>query len=224
MRNKGFSLVELLVVIAIVALLVALLLPVILRAREYAQQYTCQANLQAMGAAYHAYALDYRDCIVPLIRGSSIWKGIDWYEVLMPYGKEQIAYSSYGAIRNHWVQCPKFKPTYNAYAQNTNLGLKDFLGAYREYPSRFSQIAAASTTVLMGEDHTMMIGLTELTTGFGKYYNQAHYRFAPTPHFGKYLPGDNWVEGTANVLFCDGHVEAVNSRNNWLTRDNIVVE
>jgi prepilin-type processing-associated H-X9-DG protein/prepilin-type N-terminal cleavage/methylation domain-containing protein len=221
--KSGFSLIELLVVIAIVMLLTALLMPVILKARESAHMYTCIANLQTMGHAYKAYALDYQDCIVPIIRGSSTWKGIDWYNVLRPYGKDQVAYESFGSKQNYWIQCPKFKPTYNAYAQSGHVGFKDFLGAYRDFPSRFSQISNASMMVLMGEDHTLSIGQTELTTGLGNYYGQAHYRFAPTPHFGRYLPGDKWVAGRANVLFCDGHVENIHCNNNPLTSKNFTV-
>jgi prepilin-type processing-associated H-X9-DG protein/prepilin-type N-terminal cleavage/methylation domain-containing protein len=50
-NRRGFSLVELLVVIGIVALLIALLLPSLARAREKANEAQCLANLHQIGLA-----------------------------------------------------------------------------------------------------------------------------------------------------------------------------
>jgi len=45
-RENGFTLVELLVVVAIIALLAAILFPVFQVARENAHRATCQSNLR----------------------------------------------------------------------------------------------------------------------------------------------------------------------------------
>jgi prepilin-type N-terminal cleavage/methylation domain-containing protein/prepilin-type processing-associated H-X9-DG protein len=55
-RLRGFSLVELVIVIGIIALLIALLLPAIARSREQANRTTCANNLRQWGIALRAYA------------------------------------------------------------------------------------------------------------------------------------------------------------------------
>src|SRR4051812_28599269 len=55
-RRRGFSLIELVIVIGIIALLLALLLPMIARSREQANRTTCTNNLRQWGIALHTYA------------------------------------------------------------------------------------------------------------------------------------------------------------------------
>ena len=55
----GFTLIEMLVVLAIVALLAAVLFPVFSHVREKGRQAACASNLHQLGLALSAYTIDY---------------------------------------------------------------------------------------------------------------------------------------------------------------------
>jgi prepilin-type N-terminal cleavage/methylation domain-containing protein/prepilin-type processing-associated H-X9-DG protein len=70
--TRGFSLVELLVVIGIMAVVIGLLLPTLAKARQAAAKTVCQSNLHQIGLAIQMYAGQYKGRM-PARSGS--WSG-----------------------------------------------------------------------------------------------------------------------------------------------------
>jgi prepilin-type N-terminal cleavage/methylation domain-containing protein/prepilin-type processing-associated H-X9-DG protein len=89
--RHGFTLTELLMVIAVIGILVALLLPSLLRARITAQRAACTSNLRQLGLATHLYWDDNAGRSfryvqpVPVNNGRRYWFG--WIDSMQPEGK-----------------------------------------------------------------------------------------------------------------------------------------
>jgi prepilin-type N-terminal cleavage/methylation domain-containing protein len=108
-RSRGFTLIEMLVVIAIIGMLIALLLPAVQAARESGRRTSCSNNLHQLAIALQLYH-DNNKMFPP---GS--YNGISTFAFLLPYLEKE----SIGDIVNFNVDSDD---PLNAAAWNANVG------------------------------------------------------------------------------------------------------
>jgi len=207
-RLRGFTLIEILIVLALVGLLSALLFPVFARARDRARIATCASNLRQIGQAIQMYVNDnnrfYPSVIPPLPISQCAWA-----DRIERYAKSPAIFRcpSYpeGEYRSG---CPEFDPSGPQYDGSYDLNdlrtTSDFL-ADREsvHESRF-QHPSGTILALDGQGSVVSPGrntVTDTTYLIGQRVKVRH-------------------NGGDNLLFADGHVkwlslEAMTKQSLW---------
>jgi len=89
-RRYGFSLIELLVVVAIIAVLAAILFPVFGQVRAAARKSSCTSNLHQLAMAFNQYFQDFDETFPP--NGVTQFRGVAdldrlWISQIEPYVK-----------------------------------------------------------------------------------------------------------------------------------------
>src|SRR5688572_17657604 len=89
--KRGFTLVELLVVVAIIGVLVALLLPAVQAAREAARRSQCISQLKQVGLAMHNYENTFGR--LPVGAYGCCWG--TWQVSVLPYIEQKALFDMY---------------------------------------------------------------------------------------------------------------------------------
>jgi len=87
-RATGFTLVELLVVVAIIAVLIALLVPAVQKAREAANRTQCQNNLKQLGLGLQSYHEIHKH-FPPAYAAPSFNSGPGWGTFILPHIEQE---------------------------------------------------------------------------------------------------------------------------------------
>ena len=185
--RRGFSLIELMVVIGIIAILIAMLLPALQRARMQAKSVQCKSNMRQIGQALVIYSNEWKGWIYPPGLGANkpreerwpihVFKPAVWNPPVMrcPSDVEDMAEEHSYLLNNHLVE--------------------------QEHPIKFGSRVpnrSPSDVIVMGEK----------TWDYPDYYmNSGFFRRVGTDYFTRVNP---WMHGLrlgSNYLFLDLHVE-----------------
>lgn len=91
-RTRGFTLIEVLVVVAIIALLISILLPSLKTARDLARDTQCASNLKQLGIGVEFYQQAFKDMVVPHLAETTkagVTKGQVWHRYLVEQYMQQ---------------------------------------------------------------------------------------------------------------------------------------
>ena len=194
LRLRGFTLLELLVVISIIVILAGLLLPALNHARENAKALKCKGSLKQLGLIVNNYAIDYNDflpaCIDYNRTATYVWPFL---------GSYRLRYIQTDTI---WKDgCPSY-PSYVAKDQGSCYGYNTYLGYYKpdgsidmgwyaKYgQSRIGGIKSPSRKFLAADT---------------KHISWCYVRYYDDPNLDTTAW---WHNNAANFLYIDNHVSS----------------
>jgi len=225
---RGFTLVELLVVVAIIALLLAILLPALDKARAVARATVCMSILRQYSQAELLYANDNRNWTNPardMVKYNEGNLSNQWYHN-NHYGQLLGVKPAGWAVWPKGLLCPdatvaqQHNILYFSYGKNIQCmwdhGNRPW-GEFKAWASfRMSQFPNPAGSVVLGDATTDMFAKDQVTTYLGEtaaYHASVAYRH----------------NERANLLYFDGHSQAFDTdtlfaeADQHLTQPNMLV-
>lgn len=156
--DGGFTLVELLTVVAIIVVIAAILFPVFALAREKGRTAACLSNERQISLALMQYVTDNDSTYPNGIQATSagrIWQGEGWASQCLPYIQSRAVFTCPSDVS----QPARFAETEVSYGYNINLvdqgeGYEDVLSGLTE-----PELTAPSQTVMLFETAQVSVNL-----------------------------------------------------------------
>ena len=231
MKRTGFSLVEIVVVVAIISVLTAILFPAVQSAREAASRTSCANNLRQIGVALANYHTSFEQFPV----GCLEWRSTDpaqrqlaWNAFLLPFLEQESLHAqidfdqAYDSIDNRGVatqtlrifRCPSSQ---RIQVSPDDFGLTDYGGVFGERITSPNQPpkgvmlideVVAVRDISDGLSSTLIIA-EDSKSSQGEWINGANifdqaFPINAGPDFENDIRSDH--PGGANAIFCDGSV------------------
>lgn len=192
-RGKGFTLLELLVVVAIIGVLLSMLLGGVAAARVSANGARCTSNLRNLGVASLLYAKDHQNNLPIPTKWAAPDNEVFWWVMIGPY-----LYDAPPFVVDDTFRCPAGEGFHISERGLQGSGWRhidyaQFLTPYYVGTANLSAIDADKSALLVdGENYEGYLGIEAYC--FAAIVNKR----AKERHRGK-----------SNVLFCNGRVEAL---------------
>lgn len=201
--NRGFTLIELMVVVAIIMILISILLPALRQAKNKTLQIVCTNNQKQMGVVMLSYIDKYDGWFPPcyLQAPDRGWCDFLTYSDLIDLSQMSSKEAGYNATGI--CVCPASK--YRFYWQPVNYTYPQAAGMLKTDGTPYDVHTSLKkiATVPIPCSEAPLLGDAEVRAStvdypYHTYYDfSRYYHFNPTAHSGM----------RANILFVDGHVE-----------------
>ena len=223
MKRNGFTLLELLVVVAIIAILASILLPSLARARNMARQVACMSNLRQIANATMFYSQEHNEF---LPRASKLWYPVLINYVDLPYKLGPP--SNWGNIAKGKIPSVLYCPcdpdpspwpwmgfarleitSYMANGTDTSRGMGRgailHIGLFGG-KGRITDPASPSDCMLVGENcnYDRVLDCDHPAVNIQDYGTRIRMHYRYTSGF--------YHDGRMNILFADGHSAAVRGK------------